>query len=73
MTGTHRATGVLGIRGIDMILSDEKRKEFEEISRPVIKFLNDNCHPHVTVIIDNSSAELSEGVCAFGTEDYWLD
>ena len=48
-----------------------QQKEFEKITRPLIKWLNDNCHPHVHVVIDNSTAELSEGVCVFRTEEYW--
>ena len=53
------------------MLNEEKKKEFEEIVKPVIKFLNDNCHPHAHVVIGNSTAELSEGVCCFRTEEYW--
>ena len=56
-----------------MILSEEQKKEFEAIVRPLIKWLNDNCHPHVTVVADCSHAELSEGVNSFATEDYWKD
>ena len=56
-----------------MNFTEEQKKEFESIVRPLIKFLNDNCHPHVSVIVDNSTAELSEGVCVFRTEEYWLD
>jgi len=46
-----------------MIISDEKREEFEAISDPVIKWLNDNFHPHVHIVIDSTSAELSESSC----------
>lgn len=56
-----------------MILSESKRIEFEEAVRPLIKWLNDNCHPHVHVVVDNTRAELAEGVCSFRTEDYWKD
>ncbi|MCK4821699.1 hypothetical protein KA005_38390 [bacterium] len=56
-----------------MILSEEQRKEFEKTVRPLIKWLNNNCHPHVTVIVDCSHAELTEGVNSFRTEDYWKD
>jgi len=56
-----------------MILNEEQRKEFEQVVRPLIKWLNDNYHPHVTVVADCSSAELSEGVNSFVTEDYWKD
>ena len=56
-----------------MILSEQQRKEFEEVTRPLIKWLNDNCHPHTTIVADNTRAELLEGVCVFHTEEYWKD
>ena len=56
-----------------MILNEDQKKEFEKAVRPLIKWLNDNCHPHVTVVADCSHAELSEGVNSFATEDYIKD
>jgi hypothetical protein len=56
-----------------MIISDEQRLEFEKLARPMIKYLNDNFHPHVHVTIDTTRAELSEGSTAFVTEDYLKD
>jgi len=48
----------------------EKREEFEKLSRPLIKFLNENFHPHMTIIITPGSAEILEGVSSFSTDDY---
>ena len=56
-----------------MILSKEKINEFQEAARPLIKWLNDNCHPHVTAIVEPGSAELAEGVCRVVVEDYIKD
>lgn len=56
-----------------MTLNEEKRQEFEALARPLIKFLNDNTHPHCSIHIDTTSAELVEGVSAFHTKDYILD
>jgi len=56
-----------------MILSQEKIKEFEDVARPLIKWLNDNCHPHVTAIVDCGSAALLEGVCYIPITDYIKD
>ena len=56
-----------------MILNEQQRKEFEEVTRPVMKWLNDNCHPHVSVVVAPTSAELSEGVVAVRTNDYIHD
>ena len=44
----------------------EKQKEFKELTDKIIKFLNDNYHPHCKIIITTDSAELVEGiVCSF--------
>ena len=43
-----------------MKIDEIQQKEFEEITRPLIKWLNDNC----------SHAELLEGVYSFYTEKY---
>jgi len=53
-----------------MIFTEEQKKEFEKAAKPLIKFMNDNCHPHTTTIVNCNSAELSEGICAFITNDY---
>jgi hypothetical protein len=48
--------------------------KFEEIARPMIKYLCENYHPHVTVIITPTSAELLEGLKTVGRiEDYIRD
>ena len=47
---------------------------FEELARPMIKYLCENYHPHVTVIITPTSAELLEGLKTIGRiEDYIRD
>lgn len=56
-----------------MELTKEQKEEFEVLARAVISFLNRNCHPMVSVYIDTTSAELSEGCVAFETKDYLRD
>lgn len=56
-----------------MVLNEQQRREFEAVTRPVIKWLNKNCHPHVSVVIEPTSAELLESVCAVHTKDYIRD
>lgn len=46
------------------------REEFERLTNPVIKWLNDHWHPHVHIIIDQTSAEVSEGLLAHKTEEF---
>lgn len=48
-------------------------EEFEALARPLIEWLNNNYHPHTSIRIDNTGAELCEGVMSFVTEDYLLD
>lgn len=43
-----------------------KKYSFEQISRPIIKWLCENYHPHVTVIITPTNAELVEGIQSTG-------
>lgn len=48
--------------------------KFEELARPMIKYLCENYHPHVTVIITPTTAELSEGLKSIGyIDDYIRD
>ena len=53
--------------------TDQQRQGFEAVTQPVIKWLCDNCHPHVTVVIDPISAVLSEGSISFVTHYHLLD
>ena len=56
-----------------MIPTEEQRKELERLARPLIKFLNDNFHPHVSITIDTGSAEIKEHFCRVVTDDYIKD
>jgi hypothetical protein len=56
-----------------VIITDEQRKEFDAVAKPLIKWLNDNCHPHCSIIITTTHAELVEGVNVLYTEEYIKD
>ena len=56
-----------------MILTKEQREEFEKAARVMMKYLGENHHPHVTVIIDNGKAEILEGSACVVTDDYIRD
>lgn len=45
-----------------MILSKAQRDEFEALALPMIQFLKNNFHPHVTVVVSVGNAEILEGV-----------
>jgi len=53
-------------------LSNEK-ETFESATRPLMKYLGENHHPHTSAYIRNDLAELLEGQEVFGTKDYILD
>ena len=41
------------------------RKELIEMlnaAKPLINWINDNCHPHCRALVDNESVELLEGI-----------
>jgi hypothetical protein len=54
-------------------IEPEKEKTLEGLSRPLIKWLNDNMHPHAKIIIDPTYFELVEGVEAKTVYDYVKD
>lgn len=56
-----------------MILTPEQQEEFRLICNPLLFWLNENCHPHVSVIIDGTSAELVEGICTSRTDQFVKD
>ncbi|MDP2158955.1 MAG: hypothetical protein Q8K02_00595 [Flavobacterium sp.] len=56
-----------------MILTKQQQKELETVARPLIEWLNKNCHPHVTAIVNPARVELLEGVCSIPVEDYISD
>ena len=56
-----------------MILNKQQQKEFEAAARPLVKWLNENCHPHVVAIVEPGRVELVEGVYSTPIEDYILD
>ena len=51
----------------------QKDKEFEQLSKMFIKYLNDNYHPHTKIIISTDSAEILEGVKAMQTSEFIRD
>ena len=54
-------------------MNDQQRKEFKKLADQLIKFLNDNGHPHMKVIIDTNSAEIVEGVSAYQNNEFIKD
>ena len=55
------------------MMTDKQLKEFEDLSRPLIKWLNDNSAPHAVIIIEVDSARLLSGELGFYTKDFIKD
>jgi len=56
-----------------MILTKEQVNGFEEASKPLIKWICDNCHPHVTAIVDCNSSEILESSSRIKCEEFIKD
>jgi hypothetical protein len=52
---------------------DQMREEFIALARPLVKWLRENCHPHHTIIITPTNAELLEGELTGQITDYLRD
>jgi hypothetical protein len=51
----------------------EKQEKFEEAVRSLMKYLAENHHPHTSVYVTSSTAELLEGQQCLSTNEYILD
>lgn len=47
-----------------------QRELFLKAAEPLIRYLNENCNPHVKVVVDLVSAELLEGKMGVHTEEF---
>lgn len=54
-------------------MNEEKKQSFEEVARPLIKWLCENANPHSTVIVDSTHAELLSGEAVINTDEYLVD
>lgn len=58
---------------IKEIVMSEEQKTFEEIVKPVMEWLAKNKHPHMSIIIEATHAELVEGVECVVTDEFVPD
>lgn len=55
------------------IVDDDTIESFEKAVEPLMKYLSENHHPHVTCIVRNNSAEIVEGIKTHLTDKFILD
>ena len=53
--------------------SIERGEAFEKAARPLIQYLAENHHPHVTAIIHSTGGQLLEGMNGIKVMDYIKD
>ena len=56
-----------------MILTEEQNREFESNAKPLMKYLAENFHPHITIIVDCGRAEILEGSASIVTDEFIQD
>lgn len=56
-----------------MVYTDEQRAELEKLTRPIVKWLNDNYPPHNEININHHSVEILEGKMMILIPDYIKD
>jgi hypothetical protein len=49
---------------------NEKRAEFEKAVRPAMKWLGENHHPHMSIVLDSGRAELVEASMSYQTVEF---
>jgi hypothetical protein len=42
--------------------TEQQYRELEKLTKPLMQWLADNCHPHVKAIVDSENMELMEGI-----------
>ncbi len=56
-----------------MTITPQQKEEMLEAARPLIKWLNDNVHPHCRAVVDWTSIELLESFGSHSTEAFLND
>lgn len=56
-----------------MILSQKQTEQMKEASKPLVKFLCENFHPHVKVIVEPDGAEFLEGAALVKIDEFIRD
>lgn len=56
-----------------MALSEQQISDFRDAAKPLVKWLNENMHPHVAVIVTPTGSELFEGIAPVPINDFIKD
>jgi len=50
-----------------------EKQTFEQVVKPLMKWLSENKNPHTTAIVTSNVAELVEGVEVVNTDEFLID
>ena len=56
-----------------MTITKEQSEQILEAAKPLIQWINENCHPHTKITVDHTSVELMEGVATNRTVEFLKD
>ena len=56
-----------------MIITEEQRQSMLEAAKPLIAWMNENCHPHCEMVVDCNTIKLTEGIATNGTDEFLKD
>lgn len=48
-------------------------ESFEDATKPLMKYLSENHHPHTKCIVESNSSEIVEGVKCFNSDEFLID
>ena len=51
-------------------MNEDKKAEFIAIAEKMMKFINENGHPHMSAVITSNCAELVEGVVCHVSDEF---
>ena len=54
-------------------IEKQKMAEFKEVSKPLIKWLNDNFCPHVVAIVETDCVRLYDGMMSIKNDEFIKD
>lgn len=56
-----------------MVITNEQREGMLKAAEPLIEWLNENCHPHCEVLVDQCRVRLTEDVVSGKVDKYLRD
>ncbi|HHR6139776.1 hypothetical protein [Proteus vulgaris] len=54
-------------------MNQKNESEFDAVVKPLMKYLAENYHPHVKVVVDSTTAELVEVHNSISTDEFIKD